>query len=270
MPAVTQQSLLVCAVAAARAAGGHALRNWGSRRGEAVARMRNDIKLALDIECQRIAEDRIRRSFPRHRILGEEDTGTACPPAPDDCYEWIVDPIDGTLNFSHGLPLWCCSIAVRRNGCALAGTVYAPALREIYAATAEGPATLNGRRIAVSRLARVADAMIATGLDKDIARRVKPLAVLEAISLSTQRARILGSAALDICRVAAGQLDGYFEGGIYIWDVAAGGLIVERAGGRAETMASMPDGRLRFLATNGRIHGALRRVIARACRQKPT
>lgn len=264
MSTVTPQRLLACALATARAAGQHALRNWRIRRGEVVARMRNDIKLALDIECQRVAEDCIRRRFPNHHILGEEDTDARRPPVPADCYEWIIDPIDGTLNFSHGLPLWCCSIAVRRAGRALAGVVYAPAMKEIYAATARGPATRNGRRIAVSRLNRLADAMIATGLDKDISRRLKPMAFLEAISASTQRARILGTAALDMCRVAAGQLDGYFETGIYIWDVAAGGLIVERAGGRAEIMAAMPGGRLRFLATNGRIHAALRRIIATA------
>ena len=257
----TPEDLLICARNAVRVAGGHALRHWATRRTEAIATFAHDIKLALDQECQTIAEHHIRRHYPNHAIMGEEDVGESGAAAEGTPYRWIIDPIDGTLNYSHGLPLWCCSIAVQYKGRTVAGAVYAPAMRELYSATINGPALCNGRPLRVSRIRRLGAAMVATGLDKNVDPNLAPLDVFRAISGATQRARILGSAALDICHVAAGHLDGFFENGIYIWDIAAGQLIVERAGGRTAIMAEATGGRLRFLAANKPVFLSLQHLI---------
>ncbi|MFC1452579.1 inositol monophosphatase family protein [Verrucomicrobiota bacterium] len=251
--------LLECAVEAAQTAGGHALRNL-ARRSEAVARARHDVKLQLDIECQEKAVGVIASRFPEHAILGEEDDHSE-DSHPRAGFEWIVDPIDGTVNFSHGLPMWCCSIAVRRGERTLAGAVFAPVLDQLYTATVDQSALLNDEAIRVSDTERLPEALVTTGMDKDAVPGVPPFAIFRAIAESVQKARILGCAALDICRVAVGHADGYFESGIYIWDIAAAGLIVERAGGRTETLSFLGRHRLQFLASNGLIHEDLKRAV---------
>jgi myo-inositol-1(or 4)-monophosphatase len=259
LPIPSSADLLKAACAAAQAAGQHAWKNRG-RRSEVVASFAHDVKLRLDLESQEVAESVLRQFFPHHRIRGEESTGPA-DGADDATCEWIIDPIDGTVNFSHGLPLWCCSIAVRAGGRMRAGVVYAPALDECYTATDDGPAECNGRRLAVSSVSSLSAALVMTGLDKGIDPRLPPFEIFRTLSASVQKARIMGVAALDLCRVAAGQADAYFENGIYIWDIAAAGLIVERAGGRSETLADLGGGRLRHIASNGHIHEALRDLI---------
>ncbi len=255
---IPPDDLLAAAVDAATRAGRHALENL-SRRGEATASFAHDVKLHLDVECQAVAERAIRERFPGHAILGEEGS----PAGGGGDFRWIIDPIDGTVNFSHGLPFWCCSIAAEYRGETVAGTVYAPALGECYTAAAGGPARCNGRILAVSTVASLAQSIVLTGLDKNVNPRLPPFELFRELSAHVQKARIMGAAALDICRVAAGQADGYFETGIYIWDVAAGAFIVRQAGGCAEVMRRDPgpDGRLAFLASNGLIHSALRAVI---------
>jgi myo-inositol-1(or 4)-monophosphatase len=133
---------------------------------------------------------------------------------------------------------------------------------ELYTATASSPAACNGVAIRVSSVARLQESLVFTGLDKNADPAVPPLRILTRIVQHTQRARIWGSAALDICLVARGEGDGYFETGIYLWDVAAAGLIVRQAGGRVETLARWPGHRMAFLATNGRIHDELRALVA--------
>jgi myo-inositol-1(or 4)-monophosphatase len=265
------RAFLACAVAAARAAGDHALRH-ARRRTETLRAFAHDVKLRLDRECQQAAERVIRTRFPGHTILGEEDAAEAAAGAASDAPVWIVDPIDGTVNFSHGLPFWCASVGVRQDGRVAAGAVYAPAMRELYTASLDTPALRNGVPIRVSRVAALRRALIMTGLDKSMDPARPPFEVFRAVSAAVQKARVVGTAALDLCRVAAGQADGYFESGIYVWDVAAAGLIVERAGGRAETLAALPGHRISYLASNGRLHAALRRVVLGAmpaCRRRP-
>lgn len=260
--AATIETLLEGAVAAAQAAGNHALANRRRRR-EVVLAAEHDIKLRLDIECQRIAEALLRERFPDDAFLGEEDTGST-PSAPSDAARlWIVDPIDGTVNFTHGLPLWCCSVAVEVGGRSVAGAVFAPELGELYTATLDGSARLNGQTLAVSDAPRLSDAMVLTGLDRNLGLEAAPFSMLNAFATHAQKARVLGSAALDLCKVACGQADGYYENGVFPWDVAAGTLLVERAGGRAEILRRTPDRRLMVLATNGRIHDEAKRLIRR-------
>ena len=264
------EELLECAVAAVRAAGTHALDNR-ARRTEVVAATEHDVKLRLDLECQEKAVDTIRARFPDHAILGEEDSGagilpaaSAPPPDPQPpTLEWVIDPIDGTVNFFHGVRFWCSSTAVRRNGQVVAGAVFAPELDELYTATVDGPAKLNGSRISVSDTSTVAEAMVLTGMDRTAVTGLPSFSLFEKIADNAQKARIMGSAAVDICLVARGGADAYFEAGIYLWDIAAAGLIVERAGGRIEHLReSDTDGRLTWLATNGRIHDELKALLA--------
>lgn len=219
----------------------------------------HDVKLKLDVECQAIAERTILQAFPGHAILGEETAGDAAPT--HSPYVWIIDPIDGTVNFSHGLPFWCCSVAVQYQGRTVAGAVYGPALKELFTATVDGPARCNGRRLRVSETRRFDAAMVLTGLDQKLTRHMPRLGVFQAIAENARKARVMGAAALDICRVAAGQADGYFESGIYTWDVSAAGLVVERAGGKTESLAAMGPHRMMFMATNGRIHRTMKRLI---------
>jgi len=212
------------------------------------------------MECQAIAERVIQQVFPDHAILGEETAGETAPD--HSAYVWIIDPIDGTVNFSHGLPFWCCSVAVQHRGRIMAGAVFGPDLNELFTATANGPARRNGQQIRVSRTSRLDAALVMTGLDQKLSRRTKRLSIFRAIAENVQKTRVMGAAALDACRVATGQADAYFESGIYTWDVSAAGLVVERAGGRIETLATPGPHRLVFLASNGRIHAPLKRLIA--------
>jgi myo-inositol-1(or 4)-monophosphatase len=251
--------LLDVAIAAARAAGTHALTHH-SRRMEVDQGFAHDVKLKLDKECEEIAQKTILARFPSHSILGEE-TADSSTPTGNSPYLWIIDPIDGTVNFSHGLPFWCCSVAVRLRDRTQAGAVYAPALGELYTGATGRLAECNRKPLKVSTVKHLNEAMVMTGLDQKINPKAGGLEVFRAIADTAQKARVMGAAALDMCRVAAGQADAYFEAGIYTWDVAAAALIVELAGGRTEILANPAPHRLLFLATNGSIHVELRRLI---------
>jgi myo-inositol-1(or 4)-monophosphatase len=218
--------LLDVAICAAEAAGNHALQNM-DRREEATETFSHDMKLVLDMECQKIAEQIIAGEFPDHGILGEEDIRQSSTAA----YEWIIDPIDGTMNYTNGFPYWCSSVAVRYHGKILAGCVFATEFGDYYTAHIEDVAKLNGEPIAVAKTLHLQDAMIFTGLSKHMTSSREPhFEMFNMLALNTQKVRINGSAALDICNVAAGVGDGYFETGIYLWDYAAAGLIAEQAG----------------------------------------
>lgn len=243
-------------MAAARAAGQHALNNF-DRRHEVFQRLAHDVKLQLDLECQAQAAEAIRREFPEHQFLGEE--GGQYTDSADAL--WIVDPIDGTVNFSHGLPLWCSSVAVRHAGQMVAGAVFAPMLNQLYTATAAGPALCNGQPLRVSTTSRMDEAIVLTGIFKDQPLSLKLFA---ALTRTAQKVRIYGSAALDLCLLASGQAEGYFESKIYLWDIAAAGLIAERAGARVEVLERHDALACRLLASNGLIHEALKSVICTA------
>lgn len=251
--------LLASAVEAVFAAGNHALANI-HRRNEVAQRFDHDVKLLLDSECQKKAEEVIRSTFPAHSILGEE--GGAYDSAADRL--WIIDPIDGTVNFMHGLPLWCSSVAVRAGGEVVAGAVYLPVMRECFTAALDRPAMCNGQPIQPSTTDRLADAMVLTGLSKNVGENLHTFDVLKAVSLKVQKSRIMGSAAVDICHVACGRADAYIEAGIYLWDIAAAGLIARQAGARTEVIEKLSDVRFRYLCTNGKIHDALKEVVLSA------
>jgi myo-inositol-1(or 4)-monophosphatase len=258
-------SLLECALSAARAAGEYARENR-HRRGEIAQRFAHDVKLKLDAESQHEAEAVIRHRFPSHKILGEESGVFSSGPEP----LWIIDPSDGTVTFQHGLPLWSSAVAVRAEGHVLAGAVFLPEMDECYSATAEGPALCNDRKIFPSSVQTLEESLILTGLSKNMELHPYTAEVLEAVARSSQKVRIMGSAAIDICHVACGKADGYIETGIYLWDIAAAGLVAERAGARTEVLEQLDEVRLRFLCTNSHIHDELKSLVMNTIRAYPS
>ncbi len=253
MPTQTPTALLVIARHAARAAGAHVLANL-TRRDETDSLTRNDVKHRLDVEAQEAATAAILAACPDYPILGEE---TCDLPLPDAPVRWVIDPIDGTVNFFHGSPWWCCSVAAQIDGRSVAGAVFVPEFGWMFEATSDGPALCNGAVLRVSEIAEPHLALIHTGADKaDLGEH--SFRFMRAVAAMAQRARITGSAALDMCLVASGKAEGYFEPGIFIWDIAAAGLIIERAGGTCEILREYGGHRMAVLASNGLIHRHVR------------
>jgi myo-inositol-1(or 4)-monophosphatase len=252
----TPVNLLAIAQLAARRAGDLVAANM-HRRLDTATLTRHDVKHKLDLEAQIVATGVIQATCEKPAILGEETWNRMLPDAE---VLWIIDPIDGTINFFHGLPFWCCSVAACMNDTVVAGAVYAPELHLMFEATIDGPALCNGEQLQVSATARLDLALLHTGTDKS---DTTPAAFrfLQRITEIAQRPRIMGSAALDMCYVAAGKTDAYFEPGIFIWDMAAAGLIVERAGGKCETLKRYDGYRMAVMATNGKLHTPLRNAI---------
>lgn len=242
---IDETTLINVAIEAAKSAASHVMANL-SRRHETLSVGAHDIKHVLDVEAQQVAEHVIATHYPNHAILAEEgDRHTLLTHG----YQWIIDPIDGTVNFYHGLPYWCTSVAVFYDGQAVAGCVYAPVLNKCFTATASGSAYCNGEIIHVSQAHDLSLALFSTGADRNRNAPEASFRYLNKIAEVVQRPRILGSAAIDLCHVAEGLTDGYFETGIYIWDVAAAGLIVTRAGGRCEILHQHAQGHFAYLAT---------------------
>ncbi len=255
MKEIDLDQLLDTAVRAAKTAGRHALENK-ARRTEATKTYTHDVKLVLDAECQKKAEGVIAAEFPDHAVLGEEDAR----PNASAAYEWIIDPIDGTVNFTHGFPYWCCSVAVRRNGKVLAGCVYAAEFNACYTAHIESPAMCNGKPIQVSDVRNLKDALIITGLSKALeGDPERHFSRFQTLALKTQKLRIVGAAALDMCHVANGTCEGFYESGIYVWDFAAAGLIVERAGG-AFSIVPRRDDTFTVFCTNAHLNNEIRAI----------
>lgn len=252
-----QIQLQAVAEMAARRAGEHVLAQMAGRRTDVNRADKDDVKHKLDVEAQEIATGIIRAAFPDHPILGEETCGDALPPHD---YLWVVDPIDGTINFFHGLPWWCCSVAVRFRGRAVAGAVFAPALGRLFTATADGPALCNGIPIHVSGRSDPGLSVFFTGAG-GLAKGQVNSVFFEKIARVVQRIRMNGAAALDQCMVAAGAAEGYFEPGIFHWDMAAASLIVERAGGRCAVMREYGGHKLSFLAANDRLFDRFREIL---------
>ena len=257
-PPPSNDRLLATAVAAAQAGSAHAAHER-ARNQEANLIATHDVKLQLDVECQQVITRAILDAFPGHAVLGEEDVAHATPPA--DAYEWIVDPIDGIVNFFHGSPYWCSSVAVRRNGVVLAGCVCAPDVGLRFEAAADGPARRNGAPCRVSPTATLPLAIVHMGADKAASPESRPFRFFNALAPRIQRPRICGAAALDICLVACGAADGYFEPGIYIWDIAAADLILRRAGGTGTVLREFGGHKLAYLGSNGTIHEPLRDIL---------
>jgi myo-inositol-1(or 4)-monophosphatase len=219
-----------------------------------------DLVTEVDLEVERMFRALIATRFPGHDILAEE-LGQATR---GSRYRWVFDPLDGTTNYAHGLPIFCSTLALERDGQAIVGAVFDPNRRELFTAERGVGAWLNGEPLRVSTTDALGDAVLVTGFPYDVRDRLDDILGLFTGFLREARAvRRLGSAAIDLCWVAAGRMDGFWEQGLHAWDTAAGGLIVAEAGGRVTSLdggAWNPTSG-QCLATNGRIHEAMIGVI---------
>jgi myo-inositol-1(or 4)-monophosphatase len=191
-----------------------------------------DLVTEADVAAQREIASIVLAEFPDHDFLGEEGSqGVPLPPAdrPHSRYRWIVDPLDGTVNYVHGLPSFAVSVALQCEGKVLAGVVFDPLLGECYAATAGGGATLNGKSITPSSCTSLGPALVAASLGPNVHRESLEVKRFVEILYLSQSIRRLGSAALNMCYVACGRLDAYWGTSIKTWDVAAGSLILQEA-----------------------------------------
>jgi myo-inositol-1(or 4)-monophosphatase len=221
-----------------------------------------DLVTDVDIAIEREFRARIAERFPDHAILGEEMGGS--PDVPEGpC--WVFDPIDGTTNFAHGLPIFCSSVALEIAGIAQVAAVYDPSRKELFTAERGVGAWLNGQPIQVSAADTLLESLLVTGFPYDVHARIEEIVGLFAEFVGRARAvRRLGSAAIDLCYVAAGRMDGFWERDLKPWDVAGGALLVRESGGtvsnfRGEDFTSRGHD---VVATNGRIHQAMLDVIA--------
>ena len=221
-----------------------------------------DLVTEVDVSVERMFRGLVAERFPDHQVLAEEMGGQSTAP-PGPC--WVFDPIDGTTNFTHGLPIFCASLALEIGGVAEVAAVYDPTRRELFTAERGGGAFLNGRPLRVSATATLLDAMLVTGFPYDVHSRIDEIVGLFARFVGRGRAvRRLGSAAIDLCYIAAGRMDGFWERDLKPWDIAGGALIVAEAGGRVTNMDGRPfasRGR-DVLATNGLLHDDMLAVIA--------
>jgi myo-inositol-1(or 4)-monophosphatase len=253
------------AVRAARTVGALMRRELhASKRANVVTQ--HDIKLELDVRSQKMIEKDLRRSFPQIPLLGEE--GIAGNPNAE--FRWVVDPIDGTVNFAYGIPHACVSIALQRRadlaGAAefedgyqtLLGVVYDPFCDELWTGLRGQSAKLNGRNIHVSQHRKLGEAIVSIGFAKNHANLEATLPYFTNLVHQVRKLRIMGSAALALTYVATGRFDAYLERGIRIWDIAAGGLIVECAGGKFWHEAVPGAHAYRMMASNGQLGSRLR------------
>jgi len=223
-----------------------------------------DLVTEVDVAIERRFRSLIAERFPDHSILGEELGGSQDVP---DGPCWVFDPIDGTTNFAHGVPIFCSSLAFEVAGTAEIAAVYDPTRRELFTAERGGGAFLNGRPIAVSSAPALLESMLVTGFPYDVHTRVDEIVGLFSAFVARARAvRRLGSAAIDLCYVAAGRMDGFWERDLHPWDIAGGALIVSEAGGSVTNFTGGPfTSRGRdVVASNGLIHAAMLDVI-RGC-----
>lgn len=241
------RSYLDLAEAAARDAGALLRQHYGTELdvNELAA---HDIKLDLDVRSQDLITRRILEAFPAHAIYGEEGlTGDQSSE-----FQWIVDPIDGTVNYYYGIPHFCVSIALRQAGELRLGVIYDPMLDELFAVVRGGDATLNGRPIRASQRAEMSQAVVTIGFSKTRESLEAGFRRYRAVAFQVRKTRMLGSAALAMAYIACGRLDAYIEEMISLWDIAAGLLLVEAAGGKV-TLAphpSLPD-KHTIIAWNG-------------------
>jgi myo-inositol-1(or 4)-monophosphatase len=238
---------LKTAVQAARAAGA-LLRDHFGKDLDVNAFEAHDIKLDLDVRSQELITRILLEAYPDHAIYGEEGVdGNAESP-----FQWIVDPIDGTVNYFYGVPHFCISIALRHEGEILVGVILDPMRDELWEVERGGPALLNGTPCRVSSRQKLGDAIVSVGFAKLKSTIDVGLPLFEKMVYKARKCRLMGSAALDLAYVASGRLDAYIESAVSLWDIAAGQLLVEAAGGKVEVKPhpANPD-KLSIIASSG-------------------
>jgi myo-inositol-1(or 4)-monophosphatase len=252
-------NFLETAILAARAAG-EIQRSYVGKDLSVVSKgVESDLVTIVDGECERLIRQTILQAFPSHQILGEEGGSVG-----ESDHIWIVDPLDGTVNYAHGFPFYCVSIALEVAGVREVGVVYDPIRDELFSAIRGGGAFLNGATIAVSSQATLSGrAMLATGFPYDTATALAALEVFKRFLALGLPIRRPGAAALDLCYVACGRIDGFFEYKLNAWDCAAGILIIEEAGGQVSNFSGNTyryDDK-KIVASNAKIHNAMLETI---------
>lgn len=255
---VSNQRALAASVAAAQAVGKLMRQNLRAKK-IVNSQTQHDIKLELDVRCQKLIEKMLDGAFPEISVLGEEgESGDA-----QSEYRWVIDPIDGTVNFSYEIPHACVSIALQKrvqgskskvqspNYETLVGVVYDPFCDELWTAIRGQPARLNGKIIRVSKRNRLEGAIVSIGFGKSKASVDASLIYFNKLLRRIRKVRMMGSAALALVYVASGRFDAYLESHISLWDIAAGGLILECAGGEFWNRSIEGEHAYRILANNG-------------------
>ena len=235
---------------AANAAGDLLLQNYSLPRRVNAAEA-HDIKLQIDVEAQALITDLLLKEFPSHALYGEE--GIVGDQSSD--YQWVVDPLDGTVNYFYRIPHFCVSIALRFKGEVIVGVIYDPIRNEMWSVQKGQKPTLNGQEFRVSDRADVAESVVSVGLSKTGVTIESGLPLLQQMVHRARKCRLMGSAALDMAYVACGRLDAYIEQGVSLWDIAAGWILIETAGGTVELRprTDMKD-KFSVVASNGVIN----------------
>jgi myo-inositol-1(or 4)-monophosphatase len=256
-----ENSLLDFAIQTARDAGRILAERFG-RKIEISNKSEIDLVTESDLASERLIIERIKTYYPRHSILAEE-SGATNPHDHQSDWRWIIDPLDGTTNYAHGYPCFCVSIGLEHKGRMEIGVVYDPLRDEMFAAERGQGASLNGRRINVSRTRSLSSALLCTGFPYDVRERSEFARHFSNFIMHAQGVRRDGAAALDLAYVAAGRFDGFWEEGLKPWDVAAGALIIEEAGGRISKYRGEPLDIYSppVMASNGLIHDEMQRVL---------
>ena len=260
--------LLDTAIAAARAAGELQRRHF-HRPLRVTATMPHDIKLELDVKSQRVIERTLLRRFPHHEILGEEGTrpgtiGKSQISNPGSRIRWVIDPIDGTVNFFYNIPVFCVSIAAQEYCGAspapgdsgwktVVGVIYDPMRDEMFFTALGQPTRLNGRVVRASKRRRLGDTICAVAFFKDKETIRRGQKVFHELLPRVRKMRLLGAAALDLAYIASGRFDAYVEFGVKLWDIAAGLLLVENAGGRTLVRPTKEEHGYALLSMSGAI-----------------
>jgi myo-inositol-1(or 4)-monophosphatase len=252
--------LLDFAIQTARDAGRLLAERFG-RKIEISNKSEIDLVTESDLASERLIIDRIKTHYPRHTILAEE-SGIS-EPQDHNGWLWIIDPLDGTTNYAHGYPCFCVSIALAHRGRTEVGVVYDPIRDEMFAAERGRGASLNERRISVSRTLSLHSALVCTGFPYDVRQRNDFARHFANFIMTAQGVRRDGAAALDLAYVAAGRFDGFWEEGLKPWDVAAGALIIEEAGGRVSNYEGGPVNIYAppIMASNGLVHEQMMSVL---------
>ena len=253
--------MLNFAIETARDAGRLLLEKFG--RGIAVSK-KGDINLVTeaDLASEAMMIERIKSYYPKHSILAEE-SGEAVIAGGDSTWKWIIDPLDGTTNFAHGYPCWCVTLALEHDAEIVVGVTYDPTRDELFAAERGRGATMNNQPIRVSKEDQLGDALLVTGFPYDIKRRPDLAKHLTEFLLNSRGVRRDGSAAIDMAYVACGRFDGFWEAGLKPWDMAAGVLLIEEAGGQVSHYDASPHSIYKppICASNGLIHSQMVEIL---------
>lgn len=253
--------MLNFAINTAREAGQVILEKYGRKINVSK---KGDINLVTeaDLASEKLIIEKIKSYYPKHSILAEE-SGNAVVHG-DSTWKWIIDPLDGTTNFAHGYPCFCVTIALEHEGKIVIGVTYDPTRNELFAAERGQGATLNNKPIRVSETEKLGESLIVTGFPYDFKQKENFARHLTDFLLYSRGVRRDGSAAIDLAYVACGRFDGFWEEGLNPWDVAAGILLIEEAGGQVSYYDGSPHNLYKppLLASNGLIHGEMIKVLA--------